>query len=78
MRGDPTTMMSIFMNAAGGDANAPILVLTLLTLLILRELTAFREGETARTLSRVLSVGIVPLLIAAGLIAVLGVIRIVE
>lgn len=70
--------MSIFVNIGNGDAFEVILVLTLLLLLILRELAAPREGASARAMGRALAVGIVPLLIAAALIIVLGVLRIVE
>jgi uncharacterized membrane protein len=70
--------MSIFVNIGDGGTFEAILVLTLLLLLILRELAAPRESAFARALSQVLVVGIVPLLIAAALITVLGVLRIVE
>jgi preprotein translocase subunit SecD len=64
--------------AAQAGVLALVAVLTLLTLLIQKELTVAAEGPFARIFGKVLNVGILPLLMAFVLIAVVKVIEVLK
>lgn len=70
-----TTTVSTVTTLALAGSLALICVLTLVAMLIQKELTTTAESRLSRTLGRALNVGIVPLLIAFVLIVVVRVIE---